>query len=314
MAAVRRVRPFINHLFSGAITLFSACFGSPLQPASGGLVLRMSPQLQNVPVHWYGVVWYGHHYQEFWDSQQNMNWINARYEDVFAHIAEGIQNGDYAPGERLTGERKLADALGMSRETVRQGLELAEKSGLIVRVPKRGTFVASPRVDQELGVMKSFRQTMRAMDMQPTYTLNQVDEVAMDPEAAAQLQVEEGSGGIVVEVLGRANGLPMSLYRSTLPAWVVEVLGQDVSWGDRASYELAAQALGCPSLKATQRFEAVSLQSQLAQVLRVRSGTPGFKTVSLFRTPDGRPIEARSAWYPGSRYSFSATRTIDIDL
>ena len=118
-----------------------------------------------ISIHWYGVVWYAYHYQGFLGLQQNMNWISTRYEDVFAHIAEGIQNGDYAPGERLTVERKLADMLGMSRETVRQGLELAEKSGLIVRVPKRGTFIASPRVDQDLGVMKSFRQTMQAIDI-----------------------------------------------------------------------------------------------------------------------------------------------------
>lgn len=245
--------------------------------------------------------------------QQKTNWLNTRYEDVFAHIAEGIQNGAYSPGQRLTGERKLADTLGMSRETIRQGLEMAEKSGLIVRVPKRGTFIASPRVDQDLGVMKSFLQTMRAMDMQPTYNLNSVETVALDEESAARLQVEAESSGIVVEVLGLANGLPMSLYRSTIPAWVADTLAPDVAWGEQASYELAAQALGYRSLKATQRFEAVSLQLNLAKILRVRSGTPGFRTVSLFLAPDGKPIETRTAWYPGSRYSFSAARTIDID-
>lgn len=239
-----------------------------------------------------------------------MNWINTRYEDVFAHIANGIQNGEYIPGERLTGERKLADTLGMSRETVRQGLEMAEKSGLIVRVPKRGTFIASPRVDQDLGVMKSFLQTVRALDMRPTYNLNKVDTVVLDGDDAEQLHVKVGTPGIMVEVLGLASGLPMALYRSTMPEWVSRALGPEVAWGEKASYELAAQVLGFSTLKITQRFEAVSLQLDLSKLLRVRSGTPGFKTVSLFRAPDGKPIEMRVAWYPGSRYSFSANRTI----
>src|SRR5690606_32718078 len=56
------------------------------------------------------------------ELQPMSNWINTRYENVFTFIEEGIRSGDLAPGSKLAGERKLAEQLGISRETVRLGL------------------------------------------------------------------------------------------------------------------------------------------------------------------------------------------------
>jgi GntR family transcriptional regulator len=240
------------------------------------------------------------------------NWLSTRYENVFAYIEAGIRTGELAPGARIAGERKLAEKLGISRETVRQGLDLAEQSGLIVRVPQRGTFVASPRVNQDLGAMRTFNQTVRGLSMAPAYRLNRKDDVRLSGETAERLKVADGSDGVEIEVIGLANGLPMALYRSTLPGWVVERIGATPAWGERASYELAGAALAARTLDVVQEFEAVTLRRDLAQTLRTRSGTPGFMSISVFSLPGGAPLEMRVAWYPGSRYRFTATRKIEI--
>src|SRR5690606_34276824 len=135
------------------------------------------------------------------------NWLNTRYENVFAFIEAGIREGELAPGSRLDGERKLAEQLGTSRETVRLGLDLAEQSGLIVRIPKRGTFVASPKVNQNLGVMQPFRETVMGLNMKPTYLMRSMEEQVLDAETADKLQVEAGTPALHLEVLGLANGL-----------------------------------------------------------------------------------------------------------
>jgi len=241
------------------------------------------------------------------------SWLSTRYESVFAYIEAGIREGELAPGERLEGERKLAEKLGLSRETVRQGLDLAEQSGLIVRLPQRGTFVASPRVNQSLGEMRSFRQTMQGLSMTPAYMLQRVQEIRLDAETAGRLQVPTRSKGLQVEVIGLANGLPMALYVSTLPRWVADAIGETDAWGERASYELAAAALSLKSLTVTQEFEAITLRREQAQVLRTRAGMAGFQSLSIFAAPDGRPVEVRSAWYPGSRYKFGASRKIEFE-
>jgi GntR family transcriptional regulator len=240
------------------------------------------------------------------------SWLSTRYENVFAYIEAGIRDGELAPGEKLEGERKLAERLGLSRETVRQGLDLAEQSGLIVRVPQRGTFVATPRVNQSLGEMRSFRHTMQGLSMTPAYQLRRVQEIRLDAETASRLQVPTGTKALKIEVIGTASGLPMALYVSTLPKWVADAIGDTNAWGERASYELAAAALSLESLTVSQEFEAITLRREQAQVLRTRSGMAGFQSLSIFSAPDNRPVEVRSAWYPGSRYKFAASRRIEF--
>lgn len=240
------------------------------------------------------------------------SWVNTRYENVYAYIEEGIRSGDMRPGDRLEGERKLADKLGLSRETIRLGLDLAEQAGLIVRIPQRGTYVAQPRVNQNLGAMRSFEQTVQKLSMVGTYRLEKIEPTKLDKEATKKLGVAPSSNGLMVEVVGLADGLPMAFYQSILPEWVGSAIGADAPWGERASYALAGAALGLSSLDVTQEFEAVSLERKIAQKLRMRSGTAAFKVASLFYAPDGRPIEMRHAWYPGSRYHFNISRKIDL--
>lgn len=238
-------------------------------------------------------------------------WLSPRYETVFEHIAEGIADGRLAPGTKLAGERKLADDLGVSRETVRQGLQMAEQAGLIVRIATRGTFVAPPRVDQDLGVMDAFDSTVRHLHLEPAYRLLGVGKARATSEQAQLLLVNHGDELLSVQVLGLGSGLPLAFYESVLPERVAAQLPPDPPWGSKATYQVAADAMGVTALRVAQEFDAVAIPPALAQNLQVSPKSPGFKTVSLFEV-QGSPIELRTAWYPGSRYRFRVTRQIRI--
>jgi DNA-binding FadR family transcriptional regulator len=66
----------------------------------------------------------------------------AQSKEAFLERFEAeILSGGFSPGDRLPAERVLADALGVSRPVVHQGiLELAAK-GLVRLVPRHGAFV-----------------------------------------------------------------------------------------------------------------------------------------------------------------------------
>ncbi|MDI5937495.1 MULTISPECIES: GntR family transcriptional regulator [Micromonospora] len=238
-------------------------------------------------------------------------WLSARYETVFEHIADGIASGRLTPGTRLAGERKLADDLGVSRETVRQGLQMAEQAGLIVRIATRGTFVAPPRVDQDLGVMDAFDSTVRHLQLKPAYRLLDVTKVRATREQAHLLDVGHNDELLSVQVLGLGSGLPLAYYESVLPERVAAQLPPKPPWGAKATYQVAAAAMGATALSVSQEFDAVAIPHALSQNLQVSPKSPGFKTVSLFTVEDS-PIELRTAWYPGSRYRFRVSRQIRI--
>lgn len=64
-------------------------------------------------------------------------------EDAAATLRGFIAEGGYGPGDRLPAERALIGRLGLSRATLRKGLDALEREGRIWRHVGKGTFVAS---------------------------------------------------------------------------------------------------------------------------------------------------------------------------
>jgi GntR family transcriptional regulator, transcriptional repressor for pyruvate dehydrogenase complex len=61
---------------------------------------------------------------------------------VVEHVRRLIEGGGLKPGDRLPGERDLAQELGVSRPSVRSGLEALESMGVVVSRRGAGTFIA----------------------------------------------------------------------------------------------------------------------------------------------------------------------------
>ena len=64
-------------------------------------------------------------------------------EDAITALQDFIREGSYRPGDRLPPERELIVSLGISRNTLRRGLEALERDGAIWRHVGKGTFVAA---------------------------------------------------------------------------------------------------------------------------------------------------------------------------
>ncbi|MCF4165402.1 FCD domain-containing protein [Zavarzinia compransoris] len=63
-------------------------------------------------------------------------------DQIAAHLRELILQGVLRPGDRLAPERELAEKLGVSRPSLRDAVDLLERSGLLV-TSRAGTAVAS---------------------------------------------------------------------------------------------------------------------------------------------------------------------------
>lgn len=233
----------------------------------------------------------------------------AQYEKVLAHVRAEIAEQRLRPGDRLVGERVLASQLEVSRQSVRQGLRLAHEAGLIVKVPSRGTFVAQPRIRQDLGRMQTFDLTVRGVNLAPTYEAVRVTHGIADAPEAASLAIDEASPVTTVEAVGTGDGLPLAHYRSVLPGEVWRRLPPQADWSHAATYQLIAAALGVTTLEVRQELSADVLPSEIATMLRTETGVPAFRSSSVFSAA-GTPVEWRTAWYPASRYIFTVARTI----
>ncbi|AZM63794.1 MULTISPECIES: GntR family transcriptional regulator [unclassified Streptomyces] len=70
------------------------------------------------------------------------------YRRIATKLLGELHDGTIPPGERLPGERQLAEHFGVSRETVRQALQLLRRDGLVA-TDRRGSHAALPGVPVE---------------------------------------------------------------------------------------------------------------------------------------------------------------------
>lgn len=74
------------------------------------------------------------------DSVEGQDHVYTLRAKVFYHIRNDILNGVYKPGEVLV-EKKLCEALGVSRTPIREAMMQLELEGLVQSVPNKGVIV-----------------------------------------------------------------------------------------------------------------------------------------------------------------------------
>lgn len=72
--------------------------------------------------------------------------IRQRYEQIADHLVEDIRAGRLRPGDRLPGERELAQQLGVGRASVREALGFLQVRNIIETRRGSGSFVGADAV------------------------------------------------------------------------------------------------------------------------------------------------------------------------
>src|ERR1700683_4065946 len=90
------------------------------------------------------------------------------YAQVEAVLAQDIAEGTLPAGSQLPTENGLIDRFGVSRPTVRKAVQNLIIRGLVEILRGKGTFVARPKITQELTALSGFVEDMQALGHHPT--------------------------------------------------------------------------------------------------------------------------------------------------
>ncbi|MEV6959875.1 GntR family transcriptional regulator [Streptomyces sp. NPDC051207] len=85
------------------------------------------------------------------------------YRRIAAELLGELHDGTIRPGERLPGERQLAGHFGVSRETVRQALEILRRDGQVA-TDRRGSHAALPALPSQSPASLTFPVGARAAE------------------------------------------------------------------------------------------------------------------------------------------------------
>jgi GntR family transcriptional regulator len=214
-------------------------------------------------------------------------------------ILEGVV-GALDPGAVLPSERLLAQRYGVARATVTQAIDGLVSRGLVYRVHGSGTFVAEPKFRQPL-TLTSFTEDMRARGMTPGSLVRSQAIVPASEVVARHLALVPGTLVVHLERVRTADGEPMALERTHLPAQRLPGL-EDADLTDASLYELLERKWGVRVAEADQWASVVRLGEEEAALLHVSASQPALLFQRVTRDPAGTPVEYVRSLYRGDRY------------
>ncbi len=204
------------------------------------------------------------------------------------------------PGSPLPSERELAEHFGVARMTVRAQIERMAHRRLVYRQQGRGTFVAERRL-AHTEHLTSFTEDMRKRGLVAGAQLLDVSTVRAGQALAVSLEVAAGCMVTRVRRVRTADGVPMAVEETHLPADRFPGLA-DHDFIENSLYELLAQHYGVLVAEAAQRVTVVTLQQGEADLLETPEGEPAFQIERVTRDGDGTVVEFACSVYRGDRY------------
>src|ERR1700751_2077682 len=114
------------------------------------------------------------------------------YSRVETVLAGEITGGDLKVGDQLPTEDSLIARFGVSRITVRRAIQNLVSRGLVEIHRGKGTFVAAPKITQNLAELSGFVEDMHALGRKPTARVLSKEVVTADNTVAGHLALMKG--------------------------------------------------------------------------------------------------------------------------
>ena len=224
------------------------------------------------------------------------------YQQLYEILRGKIVQGDWKPGDMMPPESELIEHYQVSRNTVRQVLDLLVQEGLIYRQRGRGTFVAHPSLEQTMLRIISFTEDMQQRNFVPGTEVVSSKVITTPIEIAEKLQIAEGEELAVIERLRLADGEPMSIEKSFLVhRYCPNILRYDYALNPLR--QVLEREYRIKLIHARQIIRAIMASGELAELLKIQMPSPLLFIERVSFSQDSLPVEYLEIFYRADRYS-----------
>ena len=226
--------------------------------------------------------------------------LYVQVEDV---LAARISSGALPVGTQLPSEEDLIREFNVSRTTIRATIQNLVREGLVEIRRGKGTFVAQPRITQELTELTGFVEDMQIHGRHAAARLLDKKVVPANEAVARQLALPLRTDVVQILRVRLADGVPLSFDETYLP----EELGQKVMVNDLVTepiFSLLEQRYSTPLLEAEYQLEASIADPAVAMALSVSPGSPIFLIERTSYSVGHRPVDYEKLHYRGDHIRF----------
>ena len=225
------------------------------------------------------------------------------YFQAATQIEQAIVDGSLEVGQRLDNEILLAEALGLSRPTMRRAIQELVDKGLLVRKRGVGTQVVAGQVRRTVE-LTSLYDDLRRSGGEPSTTVLHLATEAPTDAVATHLALPSDADVIRIDRVRFTGTQPLALLTNYLPADLGPL--DRVALGAGGLYDLLRRR-GIHIRVAHQRIGARTATAREAQLLRERPGSPLLTMQRTAYDDTGRAVEFGSHVYRPELYSFDVT-------
>src|SRR5258707_11899936 len=238
-------------------------------------------------------------YNDFMSGAQD----SLLYSRVEAVLAGEIADGDLRVGEQLPTEDSLISRFGVSRITVRRAIQNLVGRGLVEIRRGKGTFVAAPKMTQELTELSGFVEDMHALGRKPTARVISKEVVTADTTVASHLALTKGERVIRIRRVRLADGVPLSFDETFLP---LEIGKKIVTHNLKVEpiFSLLERKYDVPLIEAEYKLDAVAAENEVARALKVKPRSPIFRIERTSYSTGSRPVDYETLHYRGDLVQF----------
>lgn len=201
-------------------------------------------------------------------------------EDLVTRVCDALrgQIADHAlpAGARLPSEAALADALKVSRPTLREATRILAREGLLDIRHGVGTFVAasSPHLRNALDSMSSLSAAIRAAGRVPGVRGLSIERTAPPFEVAQALQTPAGADVARINRVRLVDGAPLAVAAEYLALNETISVERLAAFSGGSLYDFLIRDLGLKLMRSEMSVSAVGATAQQAKELEVRRGAP----------------------------------------
>ena len=228
-----------------------------------------------------------------------------------------LQEGTLKPGTQLPPEPEMAKALGVSRMTLRQALNILEREGTIVRRQGVGTFLtAQPLLPNRLDLNLGVTENIKSMGLEPGVSDITVEIIWADEQLAGHLDLPEETQLLDLQRIRTANGKPVVVTRDLFP---IEFLQQardkvtleefsDLIHREPSLYVIFETHLGLIVDYGVARIRPLAADAHLARQLGVAEDSALMYMEQIDYDSDGRPLLISYEYHVPDVYEFTIYR------
>jgi len=226
--------------------------------------------------------------------------LYARIETV---LAREITDGDLKVGDQLPTEDRLIARFGVSRITVRRAIQNLVSRGLVEIRRGKGTFVAAPKITQDLKEMSGFVEDMHALGHKPTARVISKEIVTANATVAHQLALTRGERVVRIRRVRLADGVPLSFDETYLPLEIGKKIITN-NLNVEPIFSLLERKYDVPLIEAEYKLDAVAAENEVASALKVKPRSPIFRIERTSYSTGSRPVDYETLYYRGDLVRF----------